>query len=136
MSPSPRGPLAAIVLLAAAPLWAHHSFAAEFDTSKPVTLQGKVTRLDWTNPHVYIWVDVADAAGKMTNWAVESASPNGLQRQGWSKTSLKAGDSVTIFGYMHKDQKNQAKTDTVTLSSGRRVFTGHADEGGSSAGSR
>jgi len=85
------------------------------------------------NPHVYIYVDVVDAKGKVTNWTVESVAPNYLQRLGWTKTSLKAGDIVTIEAFMGKDQANLAKTDAVTLPDGRRVTTGHADD---SAGRR
>jgi hypothetical protein len=124
----PRLTLAALLLLPAAPLLAHHSSAAEFDTSKPVVLHGKVTKVAWMNPHVHIWVDVADASGKVTNWDMESVAPNYLQRLGWTKQSLKAGDTVTIRAYMAKDQPNLAKTDAVTLPDGRRVTTGRADD--------
>ena len=121
--------LAALLLIPAAQLPAHHSFAAEFDTSKPVVLHGKVTEVAWMNPHVHIWVDVSDARGNVTNWEVESAAPNYLQRLGWTKQSLKAGDTVTIRAFMAKDEPNLAKTDAVTLPDGRRVTTGHADDG-------
>jgi uncharacterized protein DUF6152 len=120
--------LIALLLLPAARLPAHHSLAAEFDTSKPVVLHGKVTKVAWMNPHVYIWVDVADAGGKVMNWAVESAAPHYLQRLGWTKQSLKAGDTVTIRAFMAKDQPNLAKTDAVTFPDGRRVTTGRADD--------
>jgi hypothetical protein len=80
------------------------------------------------NPHVYIWVDVADAGGNVTNWAVESAAPIYLERLGWMKRSLKAGDTVTIRAFIAKDQPNLAKTDAVTLPDGRRVTTGRADD--------
>jgi len=115
-----------ILLLAAAPALAHHSFAAEFDASAPVLLQGKVTRVEWMNPHVYIWLDVPDDRGRMTNWTVESVAPNYLLRLGWTKQSLKAGDTVVIRGFVAKGQKGFAKTDTVTLPDGRSVTTGHA----------
>jgi hypothetical protein len=117
--------LIALWLAAAAPLLAHHSFAAEFDGSKPVTLRGKITKVDWTNPHVYVWIDAVDSNGKVTNWMVESAAPNFLQRLGWAKLSVKAGDSLTIQGYASKDQPHLAKMDVVTLPDGRRLTVGH-----------
>jgi len=124
----PRLTLAALLVFPPPVLLAHHSAAAEFDTSKPVVLRGKVTKVAWMNPHVHIWVDVADADGKVTNWELESAAPNYLQRLGWTKQSLKPGDTVTIRAYAAKDQPNMAKTDVVTLPDGRRVTTGHADD--------
>lgn len=129
----PRLTLAAFLLGSAAQLPAHHSAAAEFDTSKPVVLQGKVTKVAWMNPHVFLWMDVADASGKVINWELESVAPNYLQRLGWFKQTLKAGDMVTIRAYVAKDQPNLAKTDTITLPGGKRITTGHADDG---AGSR
>jgi len=128
--------LAALLLFSPALLLAHHSFAAEFDGSKPIVLHGKVTKVDWMNPHVYIWVDVTDAGGNVTNWAVESAAPIYLERLGWMKRSLKAGDTVTIRAFIAKDQPNLAKTDAVTLPDGRHVTTGRADDGARGPGSR
>jgi hypothetical protein len=125
----PRLTLAALLLFPAVRLHAHHSAAAEFDSAKPVVLHGKVTKVDWMNPHVHIWVDVADARGKVTNWEVESVAPNYLQRLGWTKESLKAGDIVTIQAFKAKDQPNLAKTDAVTLPDGRLVTTGRAVDG-------
>jgi hypothetical protein len=124
-----RFALVALLLFPAALSRAHHSAAAEFDSSKPIELKGKVTKVAWMNPHVHFWVDVADAAGKVTNWELESVAPNYLQRLGWTKQSLKIGDTVTIQAYRAKDQPNLAKTDVVTLPSGRRVTTGRADDG-------
>ena len=118
--------LIAVLALVAAPAWAHHSIAAEFDASALVVLDGKVTKVEWMNPHVYIWVDVADERGHVTNWMVESAAPNYLQRLAWSKQSLKPGDRVIIRAFMAKGQKGVAKTDTVTLPDGRSITTGHA----------
>jgi Family of unknown function (DUF6152) len=120
--------LAALLVFPLPILLAHHSAAAEFDTSKPVILRGKVTKVAWMNPHVHLWVDVVDSTGKVTNWDVESAAPNYLQRLGWTKQSLKAGDTVAIRAYAAKDQPNVAKTDVITLPDGRRVTTGHADD--------
>jgi hypothetical protein len=132
----PRLTLAALLLASPFPLPAHHSAAAEFDASKPVVLNGRVTKVAWMNPHVHIWVDVADASGKVTSWDLESVAPNYLQRLGWSKQSLKAGDTVTIRAYMARDQPNLAKTDAVTLPDGRRVTTGRADDSAPKARSR
>ncbi|HEY1759890.1 MAG TPA: DUF6152 family protein [Bryobacteraceae bacterium] len=125
----PRLILAALLLFPATLLRAHHSAAAEFDSSKPVVLHGKVTKVAWMNPHVHFWVDVADASGKVTNWELESVAPNYLQRLGWTKQSLKAGDTVTVEAFRAKDQPNLAKTDVVTLPNGKRVTTGRADDG-------
>jgi hypothetical protein len=124
-SSMPRSSIA-ILLLAAAPAWAHHSFAADFDSSAPVVLQGKITKVEWTNPHVYIWVDVADGHGRVTNWTVESVAPNYLMRLGWTRKSLQPGDMVVIRGFAAKAQKDFAKTDTITLADGRSVTTGRA----------
>ena len=113
----------------AAPSSAHHSAAAEFDNSKPVVLKGTVTKVAWMNPHVHLWGDVPDVNGKVSNWELESAAPNYLQRLGWTKQSVNVGDAVTIRAYTAKDQRNLAKTDTVTLADGRRFTTGHTDDG-------
>jgi hypothetical protein len=110
---------------------AHHSAAAEFDTSKPIVLQGKVTKVAWMNPHVHFWMDVADAPGTITNWELESVAPNYLQRLGWTRQSLKPGDIITVRAFVAKDQPNLAKTDVVTLPGGKRVTTGVAGDGGS-----
>jgi hypothetical protein len=124
----PRLTLAALLLFPPALLLAHHSFAAEFDGSNPVVLHGKVTKVAWMNPHVYLWVDVADAGGNVTNWALESAAPIYLEHLGWTKHSLKAGDTVTIRAFIAKDEPKLAKTDAVTLPDGRRVTTGRVDD--------
>jgi len=97
------GLLALVLLLAGVPVFAHHSFAAEFDINKPITLKGVVTRVDWLNPHIYVYVDVQDANGKTVNWSVEGGPPNTLYRQGWRKDTLKPGDVVTIDGFCAKD---------------------------------
>lgn len=132
----PQLSLAALLFFTATLLPAHHSFVAEFDASKPVTLHGKVTKVAWMNPHVFIWVDVADPAGKITNWAVESVAPVYLQRLGWVKNTLKAGDTVTIRAFMSKGQPNFAKTDIITLPDGTRVTTGHVEDTAQGAGAR
>jgi hypothetical protein len=113
------------VFLAARPTVAHHAFAAEFDADKPVKLTGAVTRLDWTNPHAWIYVDIKDETGKVANWGFELASPNGLMRSGWTRFSLKAGDVVTIEGSRAKNGSNNANAQTVIVAStGQRLFSG------------
>ena len=115
--------VAAISLLASAvPVFAHHAFAAEYDAKKPVTLKGKVTQVDWTNPHARFYIDVTDEKGNVTNWNLELASPNVLRRNGWSRTSLQVGDQVTIEGSQAKDGSKMANARTVTLANGKKVF--------------
>src|SRR5262245_44003386 len=93
------------ILLAAAPMFAHHSFAAEYDNTKTVTIKGTINRLDWVNPHAYFYVDVKEENGKVTTWGFETLSPNALSRQGWNRNSMKKGDEVTVEGYLAKDGK-------------------------------
>jgi Family of unknown function (DUF6152) len=112
------------VLLAARPGVAHHAFAAEFDSDKPVKLTGAVTRLDWTNPHAWIYVDIKDETGKVANWGFELASPNGLMRNGWTRFSLKPGDVVTIEGSRAKNGSTNANAQTVITSNGQKLFAG------------
>ena len=117
-------------LLAAIPMFAHHSFAAEYDRNRPIKLTGKVTKVEWMNPHARFYVDVKDDAGKVTNWEFELGSPNGLMRQGWTRNSLKEGDVVTVEGSLAKDGSNLANSRTVKLADGRKVFAGSAEETG------
>ena len=91
------------LLVSTAPVRAHHSFAAEYDSTKTVTIKGVVQKVAWMNPHAYVWVDVKDESGKVTTYAFESLSPNALMRGGWTRNSLKAGDEVTVDGYLAKD---------------------------------
>ena len=121
------------LLLSAAPILAHHSFAAEYDRSKGIKFTGKVTKVEWQNPHIYFYVDVKDESGKVTNYACEGGAPNGLYRQGWRKDSLKAGDTVTVDGWRAKDGSNTVNAGNVMLPDGRRVFAGSADDGGPGA---
>jgi len=122
--------LAALLGLASAavPVLAHHSFAAEFDRSKPVSLTGTVTKVEWANPHARFYIDVKDENGKVNNWDFELASPNGLMRRGWTRNSLKIGDVVTVTGWAAKNAPYVGNTAAVTLSDGRKVFAGSSAE--------
>jgi len=119
---------ASLVLWAAAPVEAHHSFAAQYDANKPVTLKGTVTKVEWTNPHARFYIDVKDADGKVVNWNLEIASPNYLKRAGWSSTSLKQGDEVTVEGSLARSGANMANASTVTFADGTRVFARSAQD--------
>ena len=117
-------------LAAALPALGHHSFAAEYDSTKSVTVKGTIQKLEWVNPHAYFWVDARDENGKITTWAFESLSPNALARQGWNRNSLKKGEEVTVEGYLAKDGKPladgsiHANSKSVTRADGRKVFVG------------
>jgi hypothetical protein len=111
-----------IGMFAAWPVLAHHSFSAEYDFAKPITLQGTVVKWELINPHGWITVDVKDANGKVVRWAVETGNPNALLRAGWRKDSLKPGDEVTIEGYLAKDGTPTVNGVQVTLADGRKVL--------------
>jgi hypothetical protein len=115
---------AVMLLITAVPAIAHHAFAAEYDADQPVTLKGKVTKFEWTNPHARFYIDVADAKGVVTNWNLELASPNVLKRNGWSSKLLQIGDTVTVEGSRAKDGSKMANARVVTLANGQRVFSG------------
>jgi len=118
--------LAAFAILASSSgvVTAHHSFAAQYDANKPVTLKGIVSKVEWTNPHARFYVDVRDESGTVTNWNLELASPNVLVRNGWSRKSLTVGDEIVVEGSLAKDGSKMANARVVRLADGRRVFAG------------
>ena len=122
------GVLATVVGLSAgtAPLWAHHSFAAEYDSSQLITVKGTISKVEWTNPHIYVYLDVKDGSGKVTTWALEGYPPNTLKRTGFSRDVLKIGDEITATGYKAKDATNNAAAREFTFPDGTKKFAGPA----------
>ena len=116
-------------LLAAAPVWAHHAFAAEFDGKTPVKLQGTVTKMEWINPHAWIHMDVKNADGSVTSWMVEAGAPNALLRRGWTKNSLLPGTEILVEGYQAKDGANRANGRDITFKDGKKLFVGSSGTG-------
>jgi hypothetical protein len=115
---------AGILMAAAAPAWAHHAFAAEFDSTKPVKFRGTVTKMEWINPHAWIHIDVKGDDGKVTTWMIEAAAPNALLRRGWTKQSLPVGTEILIEGYQAKDGANRANGSIITFTDGKKLFVG------------
>ncbi|HEV3331389.1 MAG TPA: DUF6152 family protein, partial [Bryobacteraceae bacterium] len=108
------------LLLTSFPAVAHHSFAAEYDSNQVLTIKGAISKVDWTNPHIYIYVDVKDASGKVTTWALEGYPPNTLKRTGFTKDTLKIGDEITITAYKAKDGTNTGAGREITFSDGSK----------------
>jgi hypothetical protein len=126
--------LFALILAAsalAAPAFAHHSFAAEFDGNKSIKLAGTMTKLEWTNPHIWLYLDVKDEAGNVAKWQCEGGPPNTLTRNGWTKEALKVGDQVTIEGWLAKDGSKTCNARSVKLPDGKSVFAGSSNAEGS-----
>jgi hypothetical protein len=115
---------AGVVVLAAAPAWAHHAFAAEFDAEKPIKYKGTVTKMEWINPHAWIHIDVKGEDGKVTSWMIEAAAPNSLLRRGFTKESLLAGTEIIVEGFQAKDGSNRANGSVITFTDGRKLFVG------------
>jgi hypothetical protein len=116
------------LLATVVPMLAHHSFAAEYDQNKTLTLKGTVTKVEWLNPHIWFYVDVKDDAGKVSQWQCEGGAPNSLTRNGWTKNSLKQGDAVTVDGYLAKDGKNTLNARTIKMADGKTVFAGSSND--------
>jgi hypothetical protein len=117
--------LASGLLLTPAAAWAHHSFGAEYDSDKPVTLTGVVTRIDWTNPHFHFYLDVKDSDGKMANWKFEGYPPTVLTRTGWKKdVTMKIGDTITVYALRARDGTNWAHSRQITFADGKKLYSG------------
>lgn len=115
-------------LLAVSPLVAHHSFATEYDRTKPVSVTGTVSKVEWRNPHIWFYVDVKDERGRVTTWGFSGAPPAFLQRQGISRDVLKLGDAVKVDGFRARDGSNNASGGKVTFADGRSVFTASPED--------
>jgi hypothetical protein len=115
----------AIALLASGlSIAAHHSFAAQYDRDKPITLTGDITRIEWANPHIYFYIDVADSSGGKAHWAIEGGAPSTLYRAGWRKDSAKVADVVTVEGFLARDGSKLVNMQTAVLADGRKLFVG------------
>jgi len=116
-----------VIGAAAVPALAHHSFAAEFDGTKSVKLEGTLNKLEWTNPHIWLYLDVKDESGTVVKWQCEGGAPNVLTRNGWTKDSLKVGDPFTVEGWLAKDGSKTCSARSVKLPNGRSIFAGSSN---------
>ena len=123
------GALVIATLFVTAPVWAHHSFAAEYDVNKPMTLKGTITSIEFVNPHAWLHMDVKDANGKVVNWAVEMGTPNMLIRRGFTKSSVPAGTAITVDGYAAKAGSTTLNGTTLKVPDGTQLFTGSTAPG-------
>lgn len=117
------------MLITAVPGLAHHSFAAEFSANKPIKLQGTVVKMEWINPHAWIYIDVKGVDGKVVTWMIEGGSPNTLLRRGFSKDSVKAGVEIVVDGFQAKDGSNRANGRAITFTDGKQLFLGSSGDG-------
>ena len=115
---------AGVSFLAVVPVWAHHAFSAEFDSSKPIKLRGTVTKMEWINPHAWIHIDVKSEDGTVSPWMIEAAAPNSLLRRGFTKNSLLPGMEILVEGYRAKDTATRANGSIITFTDGRKLFIG------------
>jgi hypothetical protein len=120
---------AGLVLAADRPATAHHAFAAEFDANAPVTLRGTVTKMDWINPHSWIYIDVKEPDGKATSWMIEAGAPNALLRRGFNKDSLPPGTEILVEGYQAKSGAKRANGRDITFTDGKKLFVGSSGTG-------
>jgi Family of unknown function (DUF6152) len=115
---------AALGVFLSSPSFAHHSFGAEYDDTKPVTVTGVVTKVDWENPHIHFYLDVKDDSGKLVQWKFEGFPPNMLRRQGWTRETMKPGDTVSVYGWRARDGSNFAHSREITWTDGRKLTSG------------